>query len=107
MGDKNYPQHHHSETAIVNTRYVIFQDHFIFKKQKWDHYLHPVLRPAFERTYHSCLSLLLSALPSLLFISLSSLLLELCIFCLFYYTPVYFQRLLHSRHVLKRPGSRS
>lgn len=40
---------------LLTLWYVIFQDHFILKRQKWDHYLHPVLRPAFVRTHHSCL----------------------------------------------------
>lgn len=87
--------------------YVIFQDHFIFKKQKWDHYLHPVLRPAFESAQHTCLSLPLSAwFPSLLN-CLSSLSLELRAFHPFSYTPVDFQCLLQPRRVWKRPGSRS
>lgn len=87
--------------------YAIFQDHFIFKKRRWDHYLHPVLRPAFESAQPSCLSLLQSAsFPSLLN-CLSSLSVELRAFSPFSYTPVDFQCPLHPRCVWKHPGSRS
>lgn len=87
--------------------YVIFQDHFIFKKQKWDHYLHPVLWPAFESAQPSCLSLLRSASFPLLPNCLSSLSAELRAFGPFSYTPVDFQCPLHPRYVWKHPGSKS